>query len=340
MKKNNFKKVLLVLALATAVVGPNFETTYAADKVEVDVKYHDTYTQFEKTLKDARDAKASYKYLNGSYLSQKGLDAAIKDAEVYEGKVDKYKGTDEARLNLITATTNLKAAIDALNGSKTSTKELGELVGANDDFINSFVFKLANKKEKDAYLDAYDKAYRTYLYNKDGESISKAKVDGIVKNLKTAKEAITKTYAPLASKQVLKDEISLANSLRNDRDKYTKKSFDSFLSALRLAETSVEDKSNIKTAEEYKELTNTLKSAREALVEKTSEDEKTKDQIKKLEEAKQNNKTSTAAARLLLEIAPEKVKDVKGELLKLINESEELIKMADKLINELKGIKG
>lgn len=340
MKKNNATKILLALALATAVVGPKIETTYAVETSAEEKAFKATYEEFEAAIKNAKEARFSYKYINATDYLKKGLDRSITNAEDLLKSIDKYKVNEDARLNMYYGISNLKLHIDALNGEKTSIKELEELLNANEDFTKSYAFKYASKSEKDAYVDAYNEAYKFYLYNADDENVSLAKVKAVTDKIKLAKNVITKTYAPFESKQALKDEIAVASQLRNDGSKYTTKSFDSFISALRLAETSVEDKSNIKTAEEYKELAATLKAARLALVKKDELDKDKKLQIKRLEEAKEKNKTSIEAARLLLDIAPEKVKGVKGELLKLIKESEELVEMADKVINELKGIKG
>lgn len=340
MKKNNATKILLALALATAVVGPKIETSYATETVTLEKDYKSVYEDLEAAIKKANEVRNTYKYINASPYIKIRFDYAITNAEDLIKSLDKNKASEKARLNMYSAMGDLRINSDALNGEKTSIKELEELLNANGDFTKSYAFKYASQSEKDAYLDAYNEAYKFYLYNADDENVSLTKVKAVTDKIKLAKNVITKTYAPLESKQALKDEIAVASQLRNDGSKYTTKSFDSFISALRLAETSVEDKSNIKTAEEYKELAATLKAARLALVKKDELDKDKKLQIKRLEEAKEKNKTSIEAARLLLDIAPEKVKDVKGELLKLIKESEELVEMADKVINELKGIKG
>lgn len=340
MKKNNATKILLALALATAVVGPKIETTYAVETVTLEKDYKSVYEDLEAAIKKANEVRNTYKYINASPYIKIRFDYAITNAEDLIKSLDKNKASEKARLNMYSAMGDLRINSDALNGEKTSIKELEELLNANEDFTKSYAFKYASQSEKDAYLDAYNEAYKFYLYNADDENVSLTKVKAVTDKIKLAKNVITKTYAPLESKQALKDEIAVASQLRNDGSKYTSKSFDSFISALRLAETSVEDKSNIKTAEEYKELAATLKAARLALIKKDELDNDKKLQIKRLEEAKEKNKTSIEAARLLLDIAPEKVKDVKGELLKLIKESEELVEMADKVINELKGIKG
>lgn len=341
MKKTNIKKVLLALALATAVVGPAVDKAYATDSVEIDLEYIKIYNELKLALKKAKEEKASYKYLNGSYVSQKGLDAAISDAEELLGKINSSTGIQKTRIAILNATTNLNEAMARLDGNKASIKELKELLDDNRAFTESSSFIYATKAEKDAYVKAYEEANSFVIYyGYDESKLSEAKVAALVKNLKDARMAITKAYEPLENKLALKEEIALASKLRNDGDKYTKKSFDTFLAALKLAETSVEDKAKMKTAAEYKEITETLKSARLALVKNEEIDKDKQRQIKRLEEAKQKNKTSVEAARLLLDIAPEKVKDVKGQLLKLIKESEDLVKMADKLINDLKGIKG
>lgn len=340
MKKTNIKKAILALVLATAVVGPSIEKAFASD-VEVDLEYYNIYSDFESMLKKAKEARDSYKYKNASYLSQKGLDAAIADADLLKKSVGRYSGNQMARINILTATTNLKAAVDGLNGQKASLKELKELLDKHLEFTDSVSFIYATKEEKDAYMKAYNEANRFviyYGYNED--SLSGSTIAGYVKKLKDARNEITKTYEPLENRQVLREEIALSTQLRNDSEKYTKKSFDTFLSALRLAETSVEDKAKIKTSQEYKELAATLKAARLALVEKNELSKEKKEQIRKLEEAIERNNVAVKAVNLLFDIAPKKVEPIKGQLLKLLKESQDLIKASEKVLAELKGIKG
>ena len=91
---------------------------------------------------------------------------------------------------------------------------------------------------------------------------------------------------------------------------------------------------------EYKELTDALKSARLALVENKVEDEKVKLQRKRLEKSLEENRIAVKAAKLLLDITPEKVKPVKAELVKLIKNSEALAVKAEEALKKLDGIKG
>lgn len=340
MKNKNIKKAVLALALTSVAFGPCLAKAHASDSTQARIEYLETYKEFENTLEKAKEAKASYKYLNATYLSMKGLDAAISDGDFLKAKAKRNELTSSDRAKILNATINLKEAMGQLNGKKASISELKELIDANADFTKSYSFLYASDVQKDAYLDSYSRAYRFYIYNTDGASLSKTKLDAYVLDLKAKKSAITDAYAPFENKQALKNEIAEAAKLRNDADKYTEKSFQTFISALRLAETSVEDKARLKTASEYKEIRETLKSARLALVKKDEVDKDKKKQIEKLEDAVARNKVAVKAVNLLFEVAPKKVAPIKGQLLKLLRESEELVKMAEKLLAELKGIKG
>lgn len=340
MKKNNIKKIVVAVALAATVFGPKVEKVFATETVLSSQGYYDAYINLEKTINEAVKLKSSYKYINARDYYQKALDREIIGAkEVYNRSALNIL-SDTTKLNLLNATGDLKLAMDALDGEKASIKELKELVGANDEFVKSFAFTAATKTQREAYLKAYHKAYDFVVLNDSNDNINKVLADSYYKDLKDKKEVITKAYAPFENKVLLKEEIAISAKLRNDASKYTKKSFDSFLSALRIAETSVEDKATTKTAVEYKELTDALKSARLALVENKVEDEKVKLQRKRLEKSLEENRIAVKAAKLLLDITPEKVKPVKAELVKLIKNSEALAVKAEEALKKLDGIKG
>lgn len=339
MKNNNFKKVMLAAALAATVFGPKVEKAFATETV-LSTGYYDAYINLEKTINEAIKLKSSYKYINARDFYQRTFDGQIKEAKEVLNRSALNILSDTTKLNLLKATGDLKLAMDALDGEKVSIKELKELVGANDEFVKSFAFTAATKTQREAYLKAYNKAYEFVIMNGSDDNINKILADSYYKELKDKKEVITKAYAPFENKVLLKEEIAISAKLRNDASKYTKKSFDSFLSALRIAETSVEDKASTKTAVEYKELADALKSARLALVENKVEDESTKLQRQRLQKSLEENRIAVKAAKLLLDITPEKVKPVKAELVKLIENSEALAVKAEEALKKLDGIKG
>lgn len=338
MKNNNIKKVMLALALAAVAVGPNVEKSYATESTSQQSNYYEIYDNFQKALEDAKAIKNNYKYINADDSNQRVLDKALNEAELLNGKVKRDEVSDSAKTNMAVATGDIKFALSLLNGEKATLSDVKALLDEHQEFIDGASFKNATKKYQQKYLDAYNLANRYYILNRYDESaVSKSTVDTLAKDIKNSKDAIINAYAPTANKEILKEEIALANKLRNDADKYTEKSFETFKSALRLAETSIEDNSTIKTAAEYKEIADTLRSARLALVEK---DGKNAELIKKLEKAIERNQISIEAVHLLFDVAPEKVKPVRKELLQLVKESEELIELANKKLDELKGIKG
>lgn len=66
MKKNNATKILLALALATVVVGPKIETTYATETVTLEKDYKSVYEDLEAAIKKANEVRNTYKYINAS----------------------------------------------------------------------------------------------------------------------------------------------------------------------------------------------------------------------------------------------------------------------------------
>ena len=290
--------------------------------------------------------KESYRYVNARDFYQRALDRQIRESEdvlnqAYRNiALDRNLANETSRLILVKSTGDLKLAMDALDGKKASISELKELVNANADFIKSYAFTTATKTEREEYLNAYNKAYQFVVIYGSDDNINKTLADSYYKELKEKKEAITKAYEPIENKVLLKEEIAISAKLRNDASKYTKKSFESFLSALRLAETSVEDKASKKTALEYKELTDSLRTARLALVENKVEDDFTKAQRQRLQKSLEENRIAVKAAKLLLDVSPEKVKSVKADLLKLIENSEALAIKAEAALKKLDGIKG
>lgn len=341
MKNNNMKKLMLALALAAVAVGPNVEKSYATETQSQQANYYEIYDNFQKAIKDARAIKNNYKYINAGYYNQRSLDRALSEAELLDSSVKRDAINDTAKTNMALATGEIKYYLSLLNGEKATLADLKGLLDKHSDFIESQAFKDATTKAQRAYMDAYNEANSYYTLNRYKEnSISKAKVDSITYTLKAKKAAIDDAYAPIANKTTLKEEIELANKLRNDADKYTKKSFDTFKAALRLAETSIEDKSNIKTAAEYKEIADTLRSARLSLVEVKVKNEKLEELIKKLEKAINKNKIAVESGQTLLKIAPKTVAPVKDKLINLIKVANETIEKSEAYLNELKGIKG
>ena len=335
------KKFVLALALAAVAVGPNVEKSHATETTSQQSNYYEIYDNFQKAIKDATAIKNNYKYINAGYYNQRSLDRALSEAELLDLSVKRDRINDTAKTNMALATGEIKHYLSLLNGEKATLTDLKNLLDKHAAFIESQAFKDATAKAQRAYLDAYNEANSYYTLNRYEEnSISKAEVDSITYTLKAKKADIDDAYAQVANKEILKEEIALASKLRNDADKYTQKSFDTFKAALRLAETSVEDKSTIKTAAEYKEIAETLRSARLSLVEVKVKNAKLEELIEKLEKAIKKNKIAVESGETLLKIAPKTVAPVKDKLIKLIKDANETIEKSEAYLNELKGIKG
>lgn len=344
MKKNNLKKAMLALMIASAAIVPSIKeshaTTTTSTSVDMGTIYFNTLADLRKSIENAKVLKNKYQYLNAGTYYQQNFDNRLKSAEdlektlpAYSTDVDKYEKIKDAKAYL-------DQAIKDLDGKKVSTEDLDKLVKDDTNFMNSDAYKNAKSTEKTAYINAFNEARSFLLLNTDNEKISSSKLYTLTKNLEDARNKITNDYAPIANKDALKAEIKTSSALRTEADKYTKASFDAFISALRLAETSVEDKSSKKTAAEYKELTEALKTAREALVKVNKRSGAYESLIKNLEEAIKRNKIAISSAEFLLAKAPKQVAPVKGKLESLLKKSKADIEKAEKKLNELNGIKG
>lgn len=341
MKNNNIKKVMLALALAAVAVGPNIEKSHAAESEVYQTNYYEIYDNFQKALADAKAIQSKYQYINADYSNQRILNNALSEAEILNRKVSRYVISDTAKNNMAIATSDIKFALSLLNGQKATLTDLKDLLDKHAAFIDSQAFKDATAKAQRAYLDAYNEANSYYTLNRYEEnSISKTKVDSLTYTLKAKKADIDDAYAQVANKEILKEEIALASKLRNDGDKYTEKSFETFKAALRLAETSVEDKSTKRTGAEYKEIAETLKSARLGLVEKEAKNERIEELKNKLKIAINKNKVAVQSAEFLLENAPKQVAPVKDKLTRILKDAKETIRKSEEVLDKLNGIKG
>lgn len=85
----------------------------------------------------------------------------------------------------------------------------------------------------------------------------------------------------------------------------------------------------------YSDVWNGIKSLEKKSEKKVKPSEKVLKSYKNLIISREKNVVAVKAAKLLLEIAPERVKGVKGTLENLINKSEGLVKQADKILEKL-----
>lgn len=335
MKFTKFGKVLMALAIAGAAYTPVIEKSYADTEVSM-ADYVSKYNDLKKLVGEANKLKTSYKYINSSAYSKQNLDNGLAKAQA---SLDKYKQATEepAALSEISNSANyLREAMNQLDGKKTDSSELTTLVLDDSEFVKTDAYKNASEALKSAYTSAYSHARQLLL--KDADKLSYVDTNVAIAELKDARKNIEDAYAPSYAKAELKEEIKKSNDLRNKRNSYTKASFDSFIAALKLAETSIEDKSSAKTATEYKELKDSLVKAREALVEKNND--KVEEQIARLKEAIDTNQISVEAGQFLLDSAPKQVEHVKDKLVSLIEKSKKDIDKANKMIKTLRGIKG
>lgn len=343
MKNKKVIKLMMGFALAGAVFAPQMEKSFASEKEIVNLYNDENYLkasiELANTINKAKDAKKSYKYLNASKIYRDNLDYRLKVAEEVYYELPSSYSSSYLINKLNNAKYFLQNTIDDLDGELANTSELNE-------YIHDYYYKFADSKEfKNAsYSQRMD--YRRLIeradeYSKDGAyGNSQDVVDTFIDKIKDAKKTIIDSYNNSIARQDLKDEIATSSELRKKADDYTKSSFESFLSTLKLVETSLEDESKSKTIKEYEELRDALKNARLALVKVKKTDPDIDKQIKRLEDAIARSSKTVDAAEFLIKKYPETIKSVRSELDALLAKQKKNIKAANERIAYLKGIRG
>ncbi len=343
MKNKKIVKLMMAFALAGAVFAPQMEKSFASKKDVVnlytDQNYLKASMELLNTINKAKEAKASYKYLNASKIYRDNLDYRLKVAEeVFSEDPSTYSSS-----YLINKLTNaryfLQNTIDDLDGKLANTSNIKEYI---DDFNKVFrasnEFKNATYSQQSEYYRLIEKAEK---FAKEGAyGNSQSIVDSLEKSLYAAKKAIIDSYKNNTARQDLKDEVATSSELRKKSEDYTKSSFESFISTLKLVETSLEDESKSKSIKEYEELRDALKNARLALVKVNKTDPDIDKQIKRLEDAVARSTKTVDAAEFLIKKYPETIKSVRSELDALLAKQKNNIKKANERIAELKGIRG
>lgn len=102
------------------------------------------------------------------------------------------------------------------------------------------------------------------------------------------------------------------------------------------ADDAAKDKKATKASEEkVLDGSATEANAKEKSNKKVKASEKDVKAYEALKKARYNNTVKVRAAQLLIQIAPNRVKEVRGQLDSLIKDSQELVKKADKMIEQL-----
>lgn len=343
MKNKKIVKLMMAFALAGAVFAPQMEKSFASEKDVVnlytDQNYLKASIELANTINKAKEAKASYKYLNASKIYRDNLDYRLKVAEETYYEIPSTYSSSYLINKLTNARYFLQNTIDDLDGKLANTTDLNEYIrDYNYKFADSDEFKNATYSQQMDYRRLIERAEKFAKDRAYGNS--QAVVDNLIEKIKAAKKDIIDSYKNNKARVELNQEIKTSSLLRKKADDYTKSSFESFISTLKLVETSVEDESKAKTIKEYEELREALKKARLALVKVQKTDPDIEKQIKRLEDAIARSSKTVDAAEFLIEKYPNTIKSVRSDLDKLLAKQKKNIEAANKKIAELKGIKG
>lgn len=225
--------------------------------------------------------------------AKKGLENAKESLEKAKEAKDKAaKNLEDARIKLIEAEANNKLAQNLDANNLDSLLDQGISVGA----ISAFRAAEENIKKLEEPIKE-----------------AKAKLDTSKKNLAEANEAYKKSLAKF-------------NIAENDLKAFTKP---------------VENKENEHPKEKDENQNLPTININAILTTKDEDEDKSEDpkvnkpsslELLKLRQALLRNKTLIKAAELLLKIAPQRVADIKPQLLKIIKEAKELCKQAEKIL--------
>lgn len=266
-----------------------------AEAENLEGKNNQAHQDLDAKSKAYEAAKASNEKLKSDNLAFTNLKTQAEEAQ---------KALEKAQENLKKAKANTKDAHDKLDAAKAKLKKA----------------KASNDAVKDLKADDLDN-----LFDK-GISV------GAISALRAAEEKIKDLEEPIkdAKDQLALSKKSLAESQKAYNDSL--KRFNQATADLAIFTKPKEDKKpnlpNYSKDDDY-------------LPAYDEEDETDSDtnisvqtslDLFKLRQALLRNRTVIKAAELLLEIAPEKVKDVKPQLLKLIKEAKELCRLAENML--------
>ena len=337
MKKNNFKKGIIAIALATSFVlasGQSLTNVHAAPEVNQEKSAKEIYEDAFKELKDTYDSCLSlyddYTYINSTSYPKASFDGIMTKTKAYLEE-EKALTSDEAyKLEAETAKSQLallNEAKDKLDGESVDTETLAKLLMESQDFVrNDSNYKNAPKDKKELYDLAITNGY--LVFNKGSNKLSEGEYEKAVADIREAREAIIRAVKENAAKEELGTKIKDAEEIVKDKDKYTENTYKMFELALTSAK-SVENNPNSKL-EDYEESMKNLKEAKEGL--KLKEDaEKIKKALKELKAAKSEHELTVKACKMLLDY-PAIARNNGDRIRAYLEKSAKVIERANKIL--------
>lgn len=306
MKKNNLKKGILAIALATSFVlggGQSLTNVQAAPEINQEESAKEIYEDVFKELKDSYNSYLNlyddYTYINSTSYPKASFDGIMEKTKAFLEEEKDLTSDESYKIEAEKAKSQLallNEAKDKLNGESVDTETLAKLLMESQDFVrNDSNYKNAPKDKKDLYDLAITNGY--LVFNKGSNKLSEDEYEKAVSDIREAREAIIMAVKENRAKEDLAKEIKESEEIVKDKDKYTENTYKMFELALTSAK-SIENNPNSKL-EEYEESINNLKEAKEGL--KLKEDaEEIKKALEELKDAIKEHKITVNACKMLL----------------------------------------
>ena len=337
MKKNNLKRGILAIALATSFVlgsGQSLTNVHAANEVSQEKSakemYEDSFKQLKDTYNSYLNLYDDYTYINSTSYPKASFDGIMTKTKAYLEEEKVLTSDEEYKLEAETAMSQLSLlneAKDKLDGESVNTETLAKLLMESQDFVrNDSNYKNAPKDKKDLYDLAITNGY--LVFNKGSNKLSEGEYEKAVADIREAREAIIRAVKENAAKEELGTKIKETEEIVKNKDKYTENTYKMFDLALTSAK-SIENNPNSKL-EEYEESIKSLKEATEGLELKEDAD-KIKKALKELKAAKEEHEITVKACKMLLNY-PAIEKNNGDRIRAYLEKSAKVIERANKIL--------
>lgn len=337
MKKNNLKRGILAIALATSFVlgsGQSLTNVHAANEVSQEKSakemYEDSFKQLKDTYNSYLNLYDDYTYINSTSYPKASFDGIMTKTKAYLEEEKVLTSDEEYKLEAETAMSQLSLlneAKDKLDGESVDTETLAKLLMESQDFVrNDSNYKNAPKDKKDLYDLAITNGY--LVFNKGSNKLSEGEYEMAVADIREAREAIIRAVKENAAKEELGTKIKETEEIVKNKDKYTENTYKMFGLALTSAK-SIENNPNSKL-EEYEESIKSLKEATEGLELKEDAD-KIKKALKELKAAKEEHEITVKACKMLLNY-PAIEKNNGDRIRAYLEKSAKVIERANKIL--------
>ncbi|MDU2558983.1 MAG: hypothetical protein E7C95_08395 [Anaerococcus prevotii] len=337
MKKNNLKRGILAIALATSFVlgsGQSLTNVHAANEVSQEKSakemYEDSFKQLKDTYNSYLNLYDDYTYINSTSYPKASFDGIMTKTKAYLEEEKVLTSDEEYKLEAETAMSQLSLlneAKDKLDGESVDTETLAKLLMESQDFVrNDSNYKNAPKDKKDLYDLAITNGY--LVFNKGSNKLSEGEYEKAVADIREAREAIIRAVKENAAKEELGTKIKETEEIVKNKDKYTENTYKMFDLALTSAK-SIENNPNSKL-EEYEESIKSLKEATEGLELKEDAD-KIKKALKELKAAKEEHEITVKACKMLLNY-PAIEKNNGDRIRAYLEKSAKVIERANKIL--------